>query len=181
MCAEMCSWRGRRWFVWGEHNAGHKRSTAERKVSISTWLWAYYRVREEADMCVLVLALRVWAGRGREKDTQRCIKRTHPFTVMISSHYQQPELVANQSELFCSESTSRQLTNDCFLYAETNTNSAQSDLISYPFCHSCHWLAPVLSTRTSLLSIPPAFISIAVSPCCFPFVHSTQLVLFLCS
>lgn len=156
----MCSPRGRRWFVWNEYNVGHKRSTAERKVS--TWLTAHYRVREETEMCVCVFML-VWV-----KDTQRCRKRTHPFTAMISSHYQQPELVANQTELFCSESTSRQLTSDCFLYAETNTNSAQSDFISYPFCHSFHWLAPVLSTRTSLSSIPPCFISIAVSPHCFP-------------
>lgn len=123
----------------------------------------------------------MWDWRGRVKDTQRCVKRKHPFTVMISSHYQQPELVANQAELFCSESTHRQLTNDCFLYAETNTNSPQSDFISFPFCHSFHWLAPVLSTRTSLLSIPLSFISIAVFPCCSSFVHSIKLVLFLCA
>lgn len=97
---------------------------------------------------------------------------------MISSHYQQPELGANQTELFCSESTSRQLTKDCFLHVKTNTNSAQSDFISYPFCHSFHWLAPVHSTRTSFLSIPPSFISVAVFPCCSSFVHSTQFVLF---
>lgn len=52
------------------------------------------------------------------EDTQRCIKHTHPFTVMISSYYQQLQLVASQTELFCSESTRRQLTNDCFLKAE---------------------------------------------------------------
>lgn len=37
-------------------------------------------------------------GRGREKNTEKCIKRMHLFTVMISSRYQQPELVANQTE-----------------------------------------------------------------------------------
>ncbi len=88
-------------------------------------------------MCVCGVCVCV-CGRGKEKDTQRCVKRMHPFTVMISSHYQQSELVANQTELFCSESTRGQLTNDCFLYAETNTNSARSDFISYPFCNSFH-------------------------------------------
>ena len=117
-------------------------------------------------------------GGRREGGIQRCTKHMHPFTVVISSRSQQPELVANQTELFCSESTSSQLTNDCFLWAQTNSDAARSGFISYPFCHSFHWLAPVLSTRTSLLSIPPALY--------FPFLFfllskaSSSSPLFVC-
>lgn len=62
--------------------------------------------RGDRCMCVCVFLLVCVSEWERyEKDSQRCIKSTHPFTVMISSYYQQPELVASQAELFCSEST----------------------------------------------------------------------------
>lgn len=73
-------------------------------------------------MCVCVC----WGG----EDTQRCIKHTHPFTVMISSYYQRLQLVASQTELFCSESTRRQLTNDCLFPLSRALNSLC--LISFP-------------------------------------------------
>lgn len=77
-----------------EYNVGHKRSSAERKVSISTWLGAHYRLREEADIlytvCVCACVC-VRVAEKRKRTPQRCIKRVHLFTVMISGYYQLPE------------------------------------------------------------------------------------------
>lgn len=70
----------------------------------------------------------------------------------------------------------RGLTIEYFL--ETNSNSPPSDLISYPFCHSAHWLAPVLSASATLLSKAPSSISIALLPFVRP-IHSSHLFLFL--
>lgn len=80
------------------------------------------------------------SGRG-----EREVYKAH---ASIHWHYQHPEPVANHR---CSGSTRRQLTNDCFLYAKTDSNSALSDLISYPFCHSLTLTGSSLFIKPTLL------------------------------
>lgn len=116
-----------------EYGAGHKRSTAEKeKCQSPPKLRAHCGVSEETETCE-----REPGGKGgTEKDTQRCIKRAHAFTVVISSYYQQ---LVSRTELFCCESTttgSWPMTVSFTLSA----NSSLSEFIAHLFFHAPHWL-----------------------------------------